>query len=93
MMYISAVIKNRADEKITVKASVSCDIVLPLSIIDRINYALATNRLLAAYALKIRPYANKDHAIVEIRTDNFMVLDKLSKEYEAHYVPEAGEAC
>lgn len=89
-MYIEAIIKNRQGERFAVKATAGCEILVPLSMVDRINYAVATNRLLADYASKIRRYANKDHAIVEIHTDNFMVLDRLSKSYNAHYVPEVG---
>ncbi len=93
-MYISAVIKNRAGELITVRATAGGDAIAPLDAAARMKYALATNKLLASYMAKIRPYANKDHAILEVRTDNFMLIDRLSKGFEVHYVPmipEEGE--
>ena len=90
-MHITAVIKNRSGERITVKATAGCDIVFPMSIADRLKYAMATNKLLADFMVKIKPYANKDHAIEEIQTDNFIVMDRLSKEYHVHYIPEIEE--
>ncbi|MEM2057473.1 MAG: hypothetical protein QXQ64_02370 [Candidatus Bathyarchaeia archaeon] len=87
-MYVTAVIKNRKGELITVKATAGCDVIFPMSIADRLKYALATNKLLAEFMAKIKPYANKDHAIVEVQTDNFIVMDRLSKEYQVHYIPE-----
>ncbi len=90
-MYIAAVIKDRADERVTVKATADCEILTPMSVTDRIQYALATNKLLAEYMAKIKPYADKDHAIVEIRTDNFMVFNRFAKDYEVFYVPDGGD--
>lgn len=87
-MYITAVIKNRDGKLITVKATTGCDIVFPMSVTDRLKYSFATNKLLAEFAAKIRPYANKNHAIVEVQTDNFIVMDRLSKEYNVRYIPE-----
>lgn len=89
-MYIAAVIKNRAEERVTVKATADCEILTPLSVVDRLKYALATNKLLAEYMSKIRPYANADHAIVEIRTDNFTVFNKFARDYDTYYIPELG---
>lgn len=90
-MYIAAVIKNRAEERVTVKATADCEIITPLSIADRLKYAFSTNKLLAEYMAKLKPYADKDHAIVEIRTDNFMVFNRFAKDYEVFYVPDGGD--
>lgn len=87
-MYIAAVIKNRAGGRVTVKATAPCEILMPMSLADRIQYALATNKLLAEYMAKLKPYANKDHAIVEVRTDNFMVYNKFAKNYDTLFVAE-----
>lgn len=87
-MHITAVIKNRNGEHIIVKATAGCDIAFPMSITDRLKYAVATNKLLIDFMRKIKPYANKDHTILEVQTDNFLVLDKFSKDYETHYVPD-----
>lgn len=37
---------------------------------------------------KIREYANKDHAIEQILTDNPILLNEFSKRYETHFIPE-----
>ena len=90
-MYIAAVIRNRAGELINVRATAKCDIIFPLDMASKAVYALATNKLLASYLWQIKPYANKDHAIVRITTDNFMLMDRFSKNFETHYVPEGPE--
>jgi hypothetical protein len=90
-VHITAVIKNRKGERITVKATAGCDIVFPMSMADRLKYAMATNKLLAEFMVKIKPYANKEHSIEEIQTDNFIVMDRLSKDYQVHYIPDIEE--
>ncbi|MBC7113225.1 MAG: hypothetical protein H5T34_04295 [Candidatus Methanomethyliales bacterium] len=88
-MHITAIIKNRQGEKIAVKATANCDIIFPTDIASKMKYALYTNKLLADYMVKIKKYANKDHAIEQILTDNPILLNEFSKHYEAHFIPEA----
>lgn len=91
-MYARAIIKNRSGEKFTVEARVRCDIVAPTNIMDtgtRLKYAFHTNKLLLAFYKKLKPYANKDHAIENIQTDNLYLLNKFTDEgYTAEFYPD-----
>lgn len=94
-MYARAVIKKRNGEKFTVEARAKCDIVGPTNIMDlgaRVKYAFHTNRLLLDLYNKLKPYANQDHAIDSIQTDNLYLLNKFTDEgYRAEYLPDFEE--
>lgn len=95
-MYARAIIKNRSGEKFTVEARVNCDVIAPTNIMDtgaRLKYAFHTNKLLLAFYKKLRPYANKDHAIENIQTDNLYLLNKFAEEgHSAEFMPDL-EGC
>lgn len=94
-MYARAIIKNRNGEQFPVEARVKCDVVGPTNILDtgaRLKHAFHSNRLLWEFYRKLSPYANENHAIVKIETDNLWLLNKLTDEgYTAEFLPEFEE--
>ncbi|MBC7120965.1 MAG: hypothetical protein H5T33_05255 [Candidatus Methanosuratus sp.] len=88
-MYITAVIKDRQGNRQEITARIDAEILVPIGMANKIKYAIDTNRLLAEFYMKMRKFADKDHAIEEILTDNLIVFDKFgNKDYEVHYRPE-----
>jgi len=79
-MYIKAIVKDRTGKTFEVVAKNGCTIILPHGLFEQARFAYATNLLLAQFYQKIKPYANQDHAIEEITTDNTLVAEKLAKE-------------
>jgi hypothetical protein len=91
-VYARAIIKKRSGEHFAVEAKVKCDIVGPTNILDtgaRLKHAFHSNRLLWEFYRKVKPYANQDHALVRIETDNLWLLNKLADEgYTAEFLPD-----
>lgn len=87
-MYIKAIIKDKQGKTFTVEAKNGCRIVIPRGVFEQAKYAYATNLILAQFYQKIKPYANENHAIVEIQTDNALLAQRLSNEgYRVNYLP------
>jgi len=77
-MYINAIIKDKVNNReFTVKVKRECDIIVPNGKIEQMRYFLSTTSLLFDFYRKMKPYANQNHAIVEIKTDNPIIAEKL----------------
>jgi len=79
-MYVKAIIKDKDGNQFDVTATSKCDILAPVTKLEQLKYAAKTNALLAKFAWKLRKYANKDHAIVEIQTDNPILAQQFEKQ-------------
>jgi|GEM_PF-4591595 hypothetical protein len=91
-MYIKAVVKDRTGKTFEVVAKNGCTIILPRGLFEQARFAYATNLLLGQFYQKIKPYANQNHAIVEITTDNALLTEKFAKEgYKTSFMPLESE--
>lgn len=88
-MYIKAVIKNKRGNLFEVHVKNECNIISPNGIIEQARYSVASAQLLANFYRKMRKYANENHAIEKIYTDNALIADKLQKEgVKVEFAPE-----
>ncbi len=80
-MFIEIKIKNlQSGEIIPVKIENGCSTFLPNeSMLSKIDFVKGTTDLLLKFGKAIRKYANKDHEILEIKTDNGFIAEQLMK--------------
>ena len=79
-MYVKAIIKDKDGNQFDVTATCKCNILAPISISEHMAYGMATAVLLKRFMGKIRKYANKNHAIAEIQTDNPILAQQFEKQ-------------
>lgn len=91
-MFIKAIIKDREGKKVEVLSRVPCDSVGPtysLNFGERMKGAMASNALLLDFTRKAFKYANEDHAIEILYSDNFDILKKFGSEgIHTEYQPD-----
>lgn len=91
-MYVKATIKDRQNNIYEVEAENGFDCLHPLSYSEQLKHALATNSLLLSFSNRLRKYANKDHSIIKIETDNLTLFKKFSeKGHPVKYMPRVIE--
>ena len=78
-MFIKALIADEQGNQRIIKVEDKCDVIVPNGFIEQMRFAIATTKLLSKFYNECKAYANPEHSIVSIETDNALIAKELQK--------------